>query len=473
MKYRIILLLFMTVRVYGQQVQWCSDTTSREVLFKVFAGAALAGLEERNYAYETIQRIKGGSLKEADYSQINRELTNAAIAFFSDLAYGKQESRVTYNGLDYHPVTINISDSILAAASGGYLADLPARLEPHHPIYMALKKKVAWLERNKDLACPDITSNQLDSTNHPLIIKLYQLGMTDKLDYTTCEDSLRIQLRKAQREFELLEDGQMRPGVMEELNVPVAKRLYELKHALNTWRWLEDVQHDQAVIIVNIPAANLFYFYNDKVLFYTRCIVGKPATPTTPLTSKVDEILLFPYWNVPRDIAVNEILPAIKSAPLDYLNYGNYQVLDMKGRVVDPATIKWQQLNKHNFNYTLRQLYGCDNSLGIIKLNFYSPYSTYLHDTPNKSYFLFNSRYFSHGCIRVENVDSLAEMLEPALHPFLADAPARICDLAADKGQLIFPLKKKVPLFILYEVAWPDGEGRIRFYDDVYNKVKM
>lgn len=472
MKYRLFLLLCLTTRVNGQQVQWLSDTPNRQILFNVFAQAALAGLDEKNYAYETVQYVKTGLIK-ADSTNINRELTNAAIAFYSDIAYGKQENRVAYNGLEYHPDAINIKDSLFAAVNKGYLGDLTARLEPHHPLYLALKKQVACLEKNKEQVCPDITSENLDSTNHPLITKLFQLGITDTLNYKIGEDSLRVALRKAQRAFELLEDGQMRPGIMEELNVPVARRLYELKHALNTWRWLNDVQQEQPVIIVNIPAANLFYFYRDSILFYTRCIVGKAATPSIPLTGKVHEVLLFPYWNVPRDIAVNELLPAIKSAPADYLNYGNYQVLDKTGKVVDPSTINWAQMNKHNFNYTLRQLFGCDNSLGIIKLNFYSPYSAYLHDTPNKSYFLFNRRYFSHGCIRVENVDSLAEMLEPALHPFLADAPARVCDLAADKGQLIFPLKHKVPLFILYEVAWPDREGRIRFYDDVYNKVKM
>ncbi|WP_343670860.1 L,D-transpeptidase family protein [Chitinophaga sp.] len=451
----MIILSLATLPASSQHIRWLSDSLNRQILCNLFAQASLEGLDEKDYAYPTHINI-------ADSARINRELTSAAIAFFSDLAYGTQENRVPYDGLNYHPKCLNIGDSILDAIHEHRLATLPGRLEPHHAMYAALKRQLALLERRK---LPQITDT--------LIARLYQLGITDTLNYTIPEDTLRNYLRRAQRKFEMLEDGTLRPGLQEELNISIEKRRYELKHALNTWRWLNCIQQEQPVIIVNIPAANLFYLHKDTVLFYTRCIVGKRATPTTPLISAVHEVILFPYWNVPHQIAVNELLPAIQSAPLDYLDYGNYQVLDKTGRVLDPATIKWQQLNKNNFPYTLRQLFGCDNALGIIKLNFFSPYSTYLHDTPNKSYFLFNSRYFSHGCIRVENVDSLAEILEPGLHPFLANAATTVCDLASDKGQLIFPLKHKVPLFILYEVAWPDASGEIRFYDDVYNKVKI
>lgn len=387
------------------------------------------------------------------------------IQFYSDVSYGEPVNRVSYDGLNYHPSCMNIRDSILTAIRENRLVTLASRLEPQHFIYTQLKKQLALLEQRAHFIAPVVTSDLVDTANHPLIDRLYQLGIADTLNYALQEDTLRNYVRSAQRKFEMLEDGSIRPGLLEELNIPQAKRIYELKRALNTWRWLQCIQQEQPVIIVNIPAANLFYMYRDSIIFYTRCIVGKEATPTTPLISKIHELILFPYWNVPHQIAVNELLPAIKSGPVDYLNYGNYQVLDKTGKVLDPASIKWQQLNKNNFPYTLRQVFGCDNSLGIIKLNFFSPYSTYLHDTPNKSYFLFNSRYFSHGCIRVEHIDSLAEILEPAVHPFLLNA--------SDKGQLIFPLKHPVPLFILYEVAWPDGNGEIRFYDDVYHKIKM
>ncbi|WPQ60455.1 L,D-transpeptidase family protein [Chitinophaga sancti] len=475
MKYGFLTILFLSFGILtasSQHIGWLTDTVNLRRLCYFFSQASLSGLNEKDYAYNTVQQLTAG-MKNVDTASIEKELTNAAISYFSDIVYGGQEVRVPYNGINYYPSCLNIRDSLLTAIAEDRFATLPEMLEPHSTMYRELKKKIAVLENRKINKFPPVISDKLDTTNHPLIERLFQLGITDTLDYTIHEDTLRNKLRLAQGMFEMLEDGTIRPGILEELNIPIEKRLYELKHALNTFRWLDCIQEEQPVIIVNIPAANLIYLSKDSVLFYTRCIVGKPATPTTPMASSIHEVILFPYWNVPHSIAANELLPAIQSAPLDYLDYGNYQVLDKAGRVLDPSTIKWQQLNSRNFPYTLRQLFGCDNALGIIKLNFFSPYSTYLHDTPNKSYFMFNSRYFSHGCIRVEDVDSLAEMLEPALHPFLANAATRVCELATDSGQLIFPLKHKIPLFILYEVAWPDGKGKVCFYDDVYNKIKL
>jgi len=33
-------------------------------------------------------------------------------------------------------------------------------------------------------------------------------------------------------------------------------------------------------------------------------------------------------------------------------------------------------------------------------------------------------------------------------------------------------LKNKVPVLILYHTAWPDAAGDIRFYRDIYNRIK-
>lgn len=79
-------------------------------------------------------------------------------------------------------------------------------------------------------------------------------------DYNVQEDTLRNKVRAAQRLFEFLEDGALRPGVLEELNIPFEKRLSELKHALNTFRWLNCMRRYQSVVVVNIPAAGLYLY---------------------------------------------------------------------------------------------------------------------------------------------------------------------------------------------------------------------
>lgn len=472
------LLIFLCTTLLNvsarQQMYWlpanCAE--NRQMLFNYFGQSALLGLDQHDYAYTLVQQLKAG-ITSADSVQTDKQLSAAAIAFFTDVAYGKKEVRVGYDGLKYTPDCLDIPDMLYWSLSDNTFGQLLHKLEPTAQEYQSIKSMIAaYTQRlqREDYRPGKINSTTVDSTNHPLIDKLYQLGYLDTADYNVQEDTLRNKVRAAQRLFEFLEDGALRPGVIEEFNIPFEKRLLELKHALNTFRWLNCMRRYQSVIVVNIPAAGLYFYQGDSLLLYSRTIVGKEHTPTSPLTSRIDEIIMYPYWTVPHNIATRELLPGIKGSPVIYLDAGNYQVLDKTGKILDPTTIDWQSLSRKNFPYTIRQMNGCDNSLGIVKLNFFNPYSTYLHDTPGKSYFMFNKRYFSHGCIRVEEAIPLARLLVPEEAQRI-DSLAKAA-AAPQKGPVIIPVKRKTPVLILYEVAWPDQQGNIRFYDDVYNKFR-
>jgi murein L,D-transpeptidase YcbB/YkuD len=198
-----------------------------------------------------------------------------------------------------------------------------------------------------------------------------------------------------------------------------------------------------------------------------RIIVGKPSTPTPTLTSKVEEVILYPYWHVPYSIATKEILPLLKKNP-GYINTGNYQVLNTAGKIVDPHSINWNSLSRNYFPYIIRQSTGCDNSLGLLKLNFYSPFGVYLHDTPNKNLFLLNKRYFSHGCMRMEEPMELGRLI-------LKDNSVAI-DTLEQKGCLynqspvVVQAREKIPVIVWYNPAGIDSDGRVIFFEDVYGK---
>jgi murein L,D-transpeptidase YcbB/YkuD len=253
------------------------------------------------------------------------------------------------------------------------------------------------------------------------------------------------------------------------LNTPLIKRIQELKRSLNAFRWLNSYQQSQQIIVVNIPSANLFFYAGDSILLCSRAVVGKPATPTPTLCSKVTELVMFPYWMVPYKIATKELLPAIRDN-IPFLDAGNYQVLDKQGNILDPYKINWKALSTKNFPYTIRQANGCDNSLGIMKLNFYSPYDVYLHDTPWKNFFSYNKRYFSHGCMRVEEAIELAKKVLP-LRAAEIDSLAAHCEAHSGKP-VVMNLPNPIPVFVLYQTAWPDEKGTVRFFEDVYHKIK-
>lgn len=246
------------------------------------------------------------------------------------------------------------------------------------------------------------------------------------------------------------------------------ERLPALGKALNTVRWLSCLRKQAGrVIVVNIPSATLLVYGPDSVLLESKVIVGKTSTRTPTLSSTVTEVVLYPYWMVPHKIATRELLPMIKRNPA-YIDNNNFQVLDKNGKIKNPAAINWNALSADNFPYTLRQSTGCDNSLGIVKLNFHSPFSVYLHDTPWKALFHATQRFFSHGCIRVEKAMELAKLLLPgntaAIDSLIGDNPP------PDHPPVHIPVDPKVPVLVLYNTAWIDSGSNIRFYSDVYNK---
>jgi L,D-transpeptidase YcbB len=234
----------------------------------------------------------------------------------------------------------------------------------------------------------------------------------------------------------------------------------KLKTALNCYRWINHFGFEK-YIIVNVPSATLHYVEAGSIVINMKIVAGMPATPTPRFAAHCDEVILYPYWNVPRSIAVKEILPAVKKVA-GVLEFLNMQVIDKKGNIIDPATVHWTAYNSRNFPYHFRQSTGCDNALGVIKFNLTSPFSVYLHDTNMKPAFSATKRYFSHGCIRVEKPLELANYL-------LTEKPDDAFLAACLKNQrpVHIALAQPVPVFVIYVMAEAEA-GQVVFYDDVY-----
>lgn len=234
----------------------------------------------------------------------------------------------------------------------------------------------------------------------------------------------------------------------------------QLAISLNFYRWMHHFGMPRYVV-VNLAAARLIFVEEDSVRLEMNVVAGKPATPTPRFAAECGDIILYPYWNVPRSIAVNEMLPLIRKAPAA-VNALNLQVIDQSGKVVDYRKLPWKQFTKNYFPYRLRQATGCDNALGVIKFNLNSPYSVYLHDTNFKGAFSLPSRYYSHGCIRVQKPVALARcLLQHDLDTALLSACVR------NQTPETLKLQRPVPVFVVYLPADVDS-GRVLHHPDVY-----
>jgi L,D-transpeptidase YcbB len=233
----------------------------------------------------------------------------------------------------------------------------------------------------------------------------------------------------------------------------------QLVACLNLYRWIHHF-HFEKFVVVNIPAATLRYFEKDEMKLQMKVVVGKPSTKSPRFSTWCYEVVLYPYWNVPRSIALNEILPHVKKNPA-YLETMNMQVLDKNGRVVR-AGIDWSKYTRNNLPYGFRQCTGCENALGVIKFNLTDPFSVYLHDTNFKPAFLKNTRFLSHGCIRVEKPIELGNYL---LNNKLDSNFLKACIKGHDP--ISVTLKNRVPVFVVYMPAEVAGDT-VKLYKDIY-----
>ena len=135
---------------------------------------------------------------------------------------------------------------------------------------------------------------------------------------------------------------------------------------------------------------------------------------------------------------------------------------------MDPYSINWHAFSTKYFPYLIRQSTGCDNSLGLLKLDFYSPFGVYLHDTPIKSSFMLNMRYFSHGCMRMEKPMELGHLVLKNNAIAIDTLEQKGC--LRNQSPIIVPADVQMPVIVWYNPVGIDTTGRVTFYNDVYGK---
>jgi murein L,D-transpeptidase YcbB/YkuD len=97
---------------------------------------------------------------------------------------------------------------------------------------------------------------------------------------------------------------------------------------------------------------------------------------------------------------------------------------------------------------------------------FPNSYNVYLHDTPADSLFARATRSFSHGCVRVEQPEKLAQYV-------LGDqpewTPERIAAAMHAGTEKTVKLAKPIPVYLGYWTARVSADGIVQFRDDLYD----
>lgn len=282
-----------------------------------------------------------------------------------------------------------------------------------------------------------------------------------------------------------LEEKEVGKLTIDALNRPISYYLDKIKANMERYRWKRRKEEHDKHIEVNVPAFMLVASdkRNDSLLLISRVCVGSIRNKTPLMESDLAYMNLNPIWNIPKSIARGEVAVLQKKDPT-YIKRKNMK-LYKGGKEVDPESIDWSKINPYSFSYTVRQLPGPTNSLGLIKFMFNNSFSVYLHDTPVKYAFNYKNRAVSHGCIRVQKPFDLAIF---AMYPVAEIYRDRLLysveqNVETEEGKKLFnedklkklpdiisiPTDNKISLTIDYKTAfcYPKDES-LYFADDIY-----
>jgi L,D-transpeptidase YcbB len=403
-------------------------------------------------------------------------LTDAYLTLAEHLHHGKVAPErieptwnlgddLAYSALEYRLQNAIASDRVTAVLQ---------ELQPRQQVYLDLKKA---LSKYRSIAKsggwptfaegPSLKPGDRDARIPSLRKRLEATGELALVPQDTSKaytGEIVEAVRQFQRHNGIEPDGVVGTGTVRALNIPVDRRIDQLRINLERYRWfLNDLE--PTYIMVNIPEFTLRYFEKGNKLWSTKVIVGKPARETPVFKADMQYIILNPQWVIPPTILEKDALPALRKN-VGYLGQKRLRIIDRDGHTVNPSSVNWNEYSASNFPYRLQQTAGDQGSLGRIKFMLPNKYIVYLHDTPSKDLFQKTVRTFSSGCIRVEHPLDLARIV---LRDSVKWNAGRI-QAAVNSGRTsTVPLPKRIPVFILYMTAVPSGE-ELFFREDVYNR---
>jgi L,D-transpeptidase YcbB len=354
-----------------------------------------------------------------------------------------------------------------------------AQVEPPYPGY---RRTIQALQSYSALASKD-DGEQLPATKKPVVpgdsypgvprlTRLLKLvgdlpaDVDIPADPPIYQGALVDAVKNFQRRHGRDPNGRIDAQTLADLNIPLSRRVQQMRWTLERWRWLPD-SYSKSPIVANIPEFRLRAYDKDFNIAVTmNVVVGKSYGHNTPVFTETMKYVIFrPYWEVPYSITRSEMVPHILRDP-EYLAKNNLEVVDNRQNVVAAGTVSSDVLSQLRAGKLfVRQKPGPKNALGLVKFLFPNSYNVYMHDTPAPELFARSRRDFSHGCIRLERPADLAAWV---LRDNPGWTPERIHAAMNGAETQQVNLAHPVPVLILYATVIVLEDGLVHFYDDIY-----
>lgn len=482
----IFLFVLLTPVTWAQSGQWTGPDRSGalESLVAVIADAGRHGLRPEDYSL--------AALASAEASLVSAETDRLAEAAFRDFALDLLTGRLDPHAIErqwpFEYRQRDVDAALARALSTGDVAAVLAGFEPQTPAYQVLiRERLFWLKQSGS-DWPQVTTTRdhmelgdAGADVDALRARLVQMGRLQpmspivpieaihsdfvSIDGTPHFDSeMQTAVRNVQTLARIHPDGIAGPRTLAWINRTPVQRADTLRANLERLRWLPD-EFGARHIVVNVPDFTLQVVEAGQAVRHHDVIVGRVSRPTPVLSARLAYMVVNPWWETPHRLAVNDELPLFRRDPNAVARLG-FQILDRDGNVVDASTIDWTTVSSAAFPYRLRQAPGPLNALGVVKLIFPNPHSTFLHDTPGRQRFDEMPRALSSGCVRVRDAVALAQWAADASLP----EPVDIAALVETGRETRLDADADIHVHFLYLTAFVSADGSVRMVHDLYGK---